>query len=76
VADPTTAPDQSFFFDQTGRFSGQRRRSYETPPIRNSEKIECSMFIFSLPRHMKLAKDKVSFKIKLAAFQANGWADT
>ena len=21
---------QSFFFDQTGRFSGQRRRSYET----------------------------------------------
>jgi hypothetical protein len=22
--------DQSFFFDQTGRFSGQRRRSYET----------------------------------------------
>jgi hypothetical protein len=23
---------QSFFFDQTGRFSGQRRRSYETTP--------------------------------------------
>ena len=25
---------------------------------------------------MKLAKDKVSFKIRLAAFQASGWADT
>jgi hypothetical protein len=34
------------------------------------------MFIFSLTRHMKLAKDKVSFKIKLAAFQASGGADT
>jgi hypothetical protein len=27
-------------------------------------------------RHMKLAKDKVSFKIRLAAFQASGGADT
>ena len=30
----------SFFFDNTGRFSGQGRRSYETPPGRNIEKIE------------------------------------
>jgi len=29
VADPTTTPDQSFSFDLTGRFSGQRRRLYE-----------------------------------------------
>ena len=35
---------QSFFFDQTGRFSGQRRRSYETsyeiPSGRNIDQIE------------------------------------
>jgi len=29
-----------FFFDQTGRFFGQRRSLYETPPGRYSEKIE------------------------------------
>jgi hypothetical protein len=31
---------------------------------------------FLINRHMKLAKGKVSFLIKLAAFQASGWADT
>ena len=36
----TTPKWHSFFFDQTGRFSDQRRRSYEIPPARNSEKIE------------------------------------
>jgi hypothetical protein len=30
---------------------------------------------FLLTRHMKLAKDKVSFKIRLAAFQASGGAE-
>ena len=40
--------------------------------------VQCSMFDvhFYLTRHMKLAKGKVSFSIKLAAFQASGWADT
>jgi len=40
--------------------------------------VQCSMFDvhFYLTRHMKLAKGKVSFLIKLAAFQASGWADT
>jgi hypothetical protein len=31
---------------------------------------------FLVNRHMKLTKDKVSFKIRLAAFQASGGADT
>jgi hypothetical protein len=31
---------KSFYFDYTGRFSGQRRRLYESPPARYSEKIE------------------------------------
>jgi hypothetical protein len=34
------------------------------------------MFIFLLTRHMKIAKGKVSFSIKLAAFQTSGGADT
>jgi hypothetical protein len=34
------------------------------------------MFIFYLTRHMKLAKDKVSFSMRLAAYQARGGADT
>jgi len=36
--------------------------------------VQCSMFDvhFLLTRHMKLAKGKVSFLIKLAAFQASG----
>jgi hypothetical protein len=34
------------------------------------------MFIFLLTRHMKLAKDKVSFSIRLASFQASGWSET
>jgi LAO/AO transport system kinase len=29
VADPTTAPEQNFYFDLTGRFSGQWLRSYK-----------------------------------------------
>ena len=33
----TTPKWHSFFFDQTGRFSGQRRRSYETTCETNSE---------------------------------------
>jgi hypothetical protein len=43
VADPTTAPDQSFFFDLTGRCSGQRRRSCETTRKLKSEpkNVEC-----------------------------------
>jgi hypothetical protein len=40
---------KSFFFDQTGRFSGQRRRScetsYEITLSRNSEQIERSSLI-------------------------------
>jgi len=38
--------------------------------------VRCSMFIFWLTRYMKLAKDKVSFKSRLAAFQDSGWAET
>jgi hypothetical protein len=33
------------------------------------------MFIFLANRHMKLAKDKVSIKIRLAAFQVSGGAE-
>jgi hypothetical protein len=44
---------QSFFYDQTGRFVGQRRRSYETTP-----------------------KWHDFLMIKLAVFQASGWAET
>jgi hypothetical protein len=33
------------------------------------------MFIFYLPRHMKLHQTKVSFSIKLTAFQASGGAE-
>ncbi len=38
--------------------------------------VQCSMFIFQITLHRKLAKTKVSFSIKLAAFQASGWVDT
>jgi hypothetical protein len=33
------------------------------------------MFIFLVNPHLKLAKGKVSFSIRLAAFQAGGWAE-
>jgi hypothetical protein len=38
--------------------------------------VQSSMFFFYLTPRMNRAKGKVSFSIKLAAFQASGWADT
>jgi len=50
--------------------------SYETPPARNSEKPERSMFIFELTSGMKLTKTKVALSIKLTASAASGWIGT
>jgi len=51
-----------FFFNQTGRFSGRRQRSYETPLARNSKRLNVEHRTSNIERRMLMTLRFIYFK--------------